>query len=177
MKIRPRFRLRTLFVAVALAAVASWAYWVAWPWWVLHQEQVEFVDSARQLRKDSSPFKDSRVIRSGAHCGRLLITTAIRPRKRPEDLFDFYVWSNAVYCIHYTTTRRIDRDDPGYDTLAPSDSVELLRLTSISTDRARPRLVDNAIVPYFQKYAAYISGERTAEPGFEYQVIYADPPK
>src|SRR5262245_60365163 len=99
MRIRPRFGLGTLFLVTAASALACWGYWIGWPWWTSYREQVQWIETAKQI-KAGMTFREA-VEKSGE----------ARTGHYSDSRFDFGLpyrqansldWPGVEYCICYS---------------------------------------------------------------------------
>jgi hypothetical protein len=173
---RFRFGLRTLLIVVTLAAVGSWAYWIGWPWWQIYHERVQFEAAARQLKAGIS---------TGAAIASLPthkpLTMYAETQGHAVALTD-YTFRESIYCIYYAFR-------PGPQSGAMQkwacDSLEVFRLPRMpnnfqlnSKNRSLWQFGNSPLneEQYCAAFLTFISGDRKENPGFQYELIYADPP-
>ncbi len=180
---RFRFGLRTLLAVVTLAAVGSWGYWIGWPSWVEWREQKDFESSARQIKVGMTRNQWTNLIHWN---------NSNRPASHDYDPqhvrigLTWLAWSNAIYCIFYRVPGGIGLNG---DNNIPCSSVEVFRLPPIPRGyRARTEsgktyeepefkdFPDNTLLVYLSDFQDFISGDRKNNPGFQYELIYSDPP-
>ena len=195
MKFRPRFRLRTLLLAVAAVAVLCWGYWIGWPSWLVYREQCQFEATFKQLHVGSTT-DDMLALQLPDVRGMNWYPLTYQPA------WGWFVrgWPNAVYVA---VCRIRDPIHPGWLaglfgessmdlTRVPFKSVALYRLSPISKDyqpfsarvrHAFPGWAEHLANPKVEKASIYaedfldfITGDRKRNPGFKYELIYADPP-
>jgi hypothetical protein len=176
-----QFRLRTLLVVVTLAAVASWGYWVGRPWWQNYQQQVRFEAAVRQLKTGMTPdaaeallpVKDDYFLIMQWQSGGM------------KEAMGRHVLNNSVYCVLYKFDRVADRT-------TPCVSVLVFRLPHVPRGMAQadgnpdPGVAKDKMDPpppggilteqYFNYFFWFTSVDRKTNPGFEYELIYSDPP-
>src|SRR5437773_2142744 len=96
-----------------------------------------------------------------------------------------YCWIDRIYCIYFVITPTRRRLDPA----DPIQTVEVYRLepappnypwtphvASFSSDVIRFNRHDVPLGNYLSDIAAFLSGDRQQNPGFEYERVYRDPP-
>lgn len=130
----PRFRLRTLLVAVTACAVLVWAYVVGWPWWQLYREQATFEESLKQLRAGITQDAGSDLVRHET-CFHRMMATESTPAGESV-VFGVYSWDNACYCICYVLSR-----SSGQVTRIPTRRIEVYRLPPVPRDYKSPNIV------------------------------------
>jgi hypothetical protein len=181
---RFRFGLRTLLAVVTLTAVASWSYWFGWPWWVNWREQVAFENSVRQIKAGMTRNQWTDLIQWN---------NSNRPASHDYDPqhvrvgLTWLVWPNAVYCIFYRVPGGIGLNG---DNNIPCSSIEVFRLPQIPRGyKARTEsgkeyespefkdFPDIQTLTYVSDFFGFISGDRKNNPGFQYELIYSDPPE
>ena len=74
-----------------------------------------------------------------------------------------YAWPNTIYCIYYVMPQSVS----GNHYQSTFRSVEVFRLSTRPPDYQGK---------YVQDFLKFISGDRTHNPGFQYELIYSDPP-
>lgn len=183
MKLR-RFSLRMLFIAVALAAIASWASWKAWPLWVEWREQKDFESSTRQIKAGMTRNQWSNLV---------AWNSSARPASLRWDAqhvrigLAWVVWENAIYCIFY----RMGTTIPGNDYDAPCSSIEVFRLSPVPTSYQpfssngkimmgsplAKKFPNDMFLAYLADFQEFLSGDRKESHGFNYELIYSDPPQ
>jgi len=181
---RFRFGLRTFLAVVTLAAVGSWAYWVGWPWWLVHREQMQFEESVHQIKAGMTPTAASKLVSCKSRI--TTSTVAFDWQHNPIGL-ERYVWPNAIYCIFYVVPAPKD----GTPSNGACSSVEVFRLPPVpaayqartaggrrSITRTLPPLKpdDIPMYGYIADFLEIISGDRKNNYGFQYELIYSDPP-
>lgn len=191
-----RYSLRTLLVLVTLAAVGSWGYWIGWPQWKLHRRESQFVEPIKNVKAGDM----LRVLQNVVHRDpetRFLTSDSIwdiQP-SRATNMWAF-VFPDRIYCIlmvidgeHHSGSMnddpltRIELLDLGLppaeytdqwrqgrrpvDIFEHSDSATWPPSTSRGTDR---------LSSYLGNFLYFVYGDRKDNPGYQYKVIYADPP-
>jgi hypothetical protein len=172
---RYRFGLRTLLAVVTLAAVGAWGYWIGWPSWKIHREQARFEESLDQLHVGVTSGQvwgmhswhkpDLRMYASRADGIHMTLSR--------------YLWSNRLYFIYY-----LGVSDRKYGSESvPSTSLEVFRVKppppnyTPQTERGRKALDPSSDGWGFMgDFLEFISGDRKTNPGFQYELIYSDPP-
>jgi hypothetical protein len=179
-----RFSLRTVFVLVTLAAVGSWTYWIGWPWWLMHREQTQFEESVHQIKAGMTPTAASKLV---SWKSRITTSTVAFDWQHNPIGLERYVWPNAIYCIFYV----VPAAKHGTPSNGACSSVEVFHLPPVpagyqartgggrrSVTRTLPPLKpdDIPMYGYMADFLEIISGDRKNNPGFEYELIYSDPP-
>jgi hypothetical protein len=184
----PRFGMRTLIVLMTAAVAASWVYWDGWELWLRYRDQQAFLAEARQLKVGDFISRSWRPN----------FATRSRPMVSYEGGYDAkgkysrsisYCWPHALYVVFM-------RFDGSY-----ASSVEVFWLPTApkqyaaKTKRSQfalARRADQLANPgpgrtwrslesasqfaYRLDFVELISGDRSDDMGFEYELIYADPP-
>jgi hypothetical protein len=174
-----RFRLRTLFFLVAAAAVASWVYFVGWPFWQAYQDQKQLEAALMRLPAGSTPF-DLYKVPWDSYTSNLSGSNSIG---HTVDLVA-YTLPTTVYFVYYVYPKACDEHAPR----CPSVSVEVFRVPVApqnyqpQTDQGRDAVANShwaeeAQVAYQNDFLCFISSDRKTNPGFKYELIYADPPE
>ena len=181
-----RFSLRTLLVVVTLAAAASWGYWVAWPWQEHYREQQRVLDFAMQLKSGIDYEElDDEINDRGDIPGRRGGTYTF-DSSGVLFILRRYEWPNVFYFV-------VARFVPPF-----GDSMKRCRSSSIETFRVHPTPADyqpqtelgrreirtsTADLLEIHRRNEYahdcldsIAGNLQPNPGFEYELIYSDPP-
>jgi hypothetical protein len=183
-----RFGLRTLFVVVTLAAVGSWTYWIGWSRWVTYREQVQFVESVEHIKVGMTAFQASKGLKPGSHI--TVFQSAIE--HRPAEVLVGYAWEDCIYCIYYVC---VGDSQPTFQGDKPLVKAQAFRLAAMPTnyqwhgntyqsffqsipksESSSHRVQKYSVAEYVQDFAGFISGDRKTNPGFEYELIYSDPP-
>jgi hypothetical protein len=179
---RFRFGLRTLLMVVTPAAVGSWAYWFGWPWWVNYRERAQFVASVKQVKAGMTIYHGLELTDIEKHAERTQIVGKFDPKIRPVMCF-FYSWANAEYCVRFVGTSW--EQTPEYlhvDVYSPLILFEVFRLPPMPSDYQGqgydgPRLVALwGSHQYLADFAEFLYSDRKHNPGFQYKLIYSDPP-
>jgi hypothetical protein len=181
---RFRFGLRTLLAVVTLAAVASWAYWIGWPWWLDHCERIKMEQSIRQFQPGMPLAQFHGLV--GNALLRLVRVTGFSDGSVGHQVFDFDIGRGLyIACIE------VQLSDPTGDgeicrrlefyrlPLPPIDyrahtshglAVDSSEVTPATTPSERARML------YMADFREFIAGDRKNNPGFQYELIYSDPP-
>jgi len=185
MKFRPRFSLRTLLLVITAAAVLCWGYWVAWPSWLVYREQCQFEATFKQLHVGCTtedmlalPLSEVRAgVRAMEYFGRDRAWRWFMRR-----------WPNAVYVGVFLGESSM------MSQRVPFKSVALYRLSPVPKGyqplsawmrKAWPRFTAEDIANlkaeyasrvYAQDFLDFIIDDPNHNPGFKYELIYADPP-
>jgi hypothetical protein len=166
-----RFSLRTLLVLVTICAVASWVYWIGWPWWRDHRQQSRFVDAARQLKVGmmAGESEHLRDFESKFAAGvRLDIDQNI------EGGLICHYWPDTAYCFYWVQAKQ---DFHGWPLNPPMQRIELYRLPPVPRGYRSTWLpATNPTLDYEFDFLRFLNGDRNNNPGFKYELIYADPP-
>jgi hypothetical protein len=175
----PRYKLRTLFLFVAVFAVASWAYWIGWPWWMMYQEQCRFEESIKQLHVGNTT--------EDFHCPQRAGLSGIVFRSLTNNsVCGYFVnwWPDVIYVV----VVRFLGDEHG-----PFKSVELYSLRTVPSDYHPFSAEANKLVSYYRNenlvsandkarmvyatdFAEFIIGDRKTNSNFKYELIYSDSP-
>jgi hypothetical protein len=179
---RFQFGLRTLLLTVALIAVASWVYCVVWPWWNGNPDQARFLDPAQKIKAGMTRYESYRLVHDEYGCKRY-DSGGLAERKLI--FMTSYCWIDRIYCI-YVVTGPVPRR---HELLEPIYSVEIFRLSpappnypwtpcvaSFHSDVIRFRRSDVPLGNYLSDFAAFLSGDRRQNAGFQYELVYRDPP-
>jgi len=167
---------------VTLTAVASWGYWIGWPWWVIYRQQAQFVASVKHVKAGMTIQKGLEFADSDLHAKRIQITGKFDPKLRPVMCF-FYLWANAVYCVRCVGANW--EQTPEYlhvDVDSPLILFEVFRLPPMPPNYLGqgydgPRLVAlYGSHQYLADFAEFLYTDRKNNPGFQYELIYSDPP-
>jgi hypothetical protein len=159
-----QFRLRTLLALVTFAAVASWAYWIGWPWWLLHKEQARFLESVTNL-KAGVLWKDVNLNCKTCGGGQFAI-----PEFRNKTIV-MNCWPNVTYCVLIEVESAADGINE------TCTKIELFRLPPLSLDEHVPGNSRSPKYEYLRSFFLMIGGDRKDSGGFQYELIYSDPPK
>jgi hypothetical protein len=181
---RFRFGLRTLLAVVTLAAVASWAYWIGWPWWLDYREQMTMERSIRQFQR-GMPLGEFQGLVSGGSL-QLIRISGSSDGMHSHEIFDFDI-GRAVY-IAYIELQVSDPNVPSricdrlefyrlplppidYQACTTSENfVDSSGVTPSTSPKERSRML------YMADFREFLSGDRKNNPGFQYKLIYSDPP-
>jgi len=170
-----QFRLRTLFVLVAVGALLCWGYWIGWPWFVSYREQLMWMDSAVQVRAGMT-FREA-VEKSGeaktGHYSDSRFNYGLPYRQA-----NFLDWPGVEYCICYTRDLTWGPD-------LPLERIEIFRLSLPvawyahfhKKSRGPEDSVRYAPAADHEAFADFVFGDRKNDPGFKYELIYSDPPR
>ena len=156
-----RFSLRTLLVVVTLVAMASWAYWIGWPLWLLHKEQARFLESVRNL-KAGVLWKDVGLQCQTCGGGQYAI------QEFRNKTLVMVCWPNITYCV------LIEIENVG--TIEKCTKIELFRIPPLSLEERDPGNPRNPKREYMRSFFLMIGGDRKDSGGFQYELIYSDPP-
>jgi hypothetical protein len=149
-----------------------WANWIGWPRWQLYRDQVQFEQSLKRIRRGDLIYEMWGLL---AQPERGIRGIASDVQGNPVGWIQ-YDWPNAVYFIYCPLARRAG-GHPDYDL---SLSVEVFRLPPVPrgyaphTARGRNALPDLTFA-YTRDFLEFIGSNRNRNPGFEYQLIHADP--
>ena len=169
---RVQFSLRILFLAFTAAAVACWSYWTAWPRWQVHRDQMSFEAAIKRIKRGDLLYD---------MWGRLgwpergIRGVASNAQGNPVGWIQ-YDWPNAVYFVYCPLQLRAG-GNPDYDLTV---RVEVFRLPPAPRDyvphtaRGKNALPDVTFA-YTRDFLEFIAGDRMHNPGFEYELIHADP--
>jgi hypothetical protein len=155
-----------LFVVVTVAAVASWAYWVGWPWWLDSRERTRFEESAKKLKAGTTHLDAIELVSFDLR--RQVIHKAIGSTES-----DFYVLPGAIYAICYT----IPKDPSIKHWSTPCKQLKVFQIPPVSQEYLD--LHRNMVSPerwYVDDISTQISRHGKSNPGFQYELIYSDPP-
>ena len=173
-----------LLAVVSLAAVASWGYWIAWPWWRAQQEQARFIEAVKQIHIGSTP-SDAWTIISGNR-GHQPVRGYGGSKKGTTFGWLEYEWPNAVYLVAFD----LQDGSSGNPDYMKSESVQLYRLPppragyQPRTNSGQKELSNwkpgDAWAKdqdcYLMDCIDFFSGDQTHAPGFQFELIYSDPP-
>ena len=118
----PRFKLRTLFLFVAVFAVASWVYFIVWPWWQYGREQAQFVESINRIKSGMTIWQAATQVKNGSDL------IGFQDEYHHNTIMVGYAWPNNIYCVFYETKR-----DDWAKTVDPD-----ARMTKIEVFRLEP---------------------------------------
>ena len=193
-----RFSLRTLLTVVMLAAMSSWAYRFGWPWW-RDREYRPLLESVKHLKAGTSEEQALQLIKGVNYPS--VFKTEIHASdqsdtpNRPTSMISC-TWGDTIVCIYFVA----DDDNPGafqglFNSARPCHHIEVFRLaarpdnysvTRIPINRGGwfrytrmlqlIRTQDISLQRYVEDFAAFISSDRKDNPGFQYELIYSDPP-
>ena len=149
-------------MVVTLAAVASWGYWVGWPWWQNYCEQRSIECAAKQLKHGMTADDISQALTEPGHWTSRTNIVCDGPDCRGETHFDT---GNAVYFTYFELQGEGDSDAK-----TPCKSIHVFRF------RRAPADTDNVCDAHASDFFDFISGDRKTNPGFQYELIYSDPP-
>jgi len=155
-----RFSLRTLLMLVTLCAVACWAYWIGWPWWLLYQEQSRLLAAARTLKPGTAWYVH---LPNGTSRGCQLSIGEF-----PNNQLDMFSWPNVTYYILY------EHENGPDGTIAKYKKIEVFKAPPPPPESKKWTLGDYG--DYAREFFLMIGGDRKHNPGFKYELIYADPP-
>jgi hypothetical protein len=182
---RFRFGLRTLLAIVAVAAIASWACWVGRPLWLAHREQTGFEMIVKQLKAGIVTNKAVSMLGQGMASFGWDRGFAFIDDERHSGLMEFS-WPNTTYAIYFEY-----RDKWDISTLSenPWANLEVFRLPNRPIDYTPHTASGRKVIAnlplnsperpewaYRQDLLEFLSGDRKNNPGFEYELIYSDPP-
>ena len=181
---RPQFSLRTLMLVVTVIAAMCGAYWFGWPAWKNHQQQVRFESAVRQLKAGMTARAAEELLPVQSNYFQLM-------HWQPDGNYEAlsrHVLNNVVYCVLYKFDRL-----PSPDALTPYVSVKVFRLPFIphgddpADGNRNPGVTSGKMdppppggiltEPYFNYFFWFVSEDRKINPGFEYELIYSDPPE
>jgi hypothetical protein len=191
-----RFGLRTLLVMVTLAAVGSW-FFFSWPRWKLHLRESQFIEPIKNAKAGDM----LRVVQQFIHRDpetRFLTSDSlwdIQPR-RATNMWAF-VFPDRIYCILMEIDGEHHNGNTNDD---PLNKIELLDLALPPTDYTdqwrqgrRPVAMfehsnstswppppssrgTDKLSSYLGNFLYFVYGDRKDNPGYQYKVIYSDPP-
>jgi hypothetical protein len=187
-KRRFRFGLRTLLIVVTLAAVGSWGYFVGWPWWVVYREQMSVERAAKQLKPGMTLDEAGDILNASCSGFRVMhYQTACEDSGRGYPICHgavHFETTKAGYIAFFEYERGL-ADLPN----AVFKTVEVFRLPPVQanyqprTSRGRSSLdhpsgnpADLPLDMYMEDFFVFLSGDRKTDPGFQYELIYSDPP-
>ncbi|HMC10551.1 MAG TPA: hypothetical protein VKH44_04645 [Pirellulaceae bacterium] len=196
---RFRFSLRALLVLVTLAAVGSWGYWVGWPAWTLYREQRWFERTVSQLKAGSNMDDAFRLLKWQWHRGEYGDNDANKDNNIIQVLR--YELPNSDYYIRFVLPVKAMKN--GSINYCPCSNVEVFRAphvpaeyhaftqAGLEMERWNSGLSDHSTVAgtssrtapytpgeiYGRELRSFIYGDRKNNPGFQYELIYSDPPK
>jgi len=153
---RFRFGLRNLLVVVTLAAVGSWAYWFGWPWWSLHREQMRFEAAVQKMKIGMTQDEELACLPDD-----LTAQIASIGIEWPKPDLHLYLWPNAVYYIINQLSVN--------DYTAKIRRIEVFRLPSTPSKT----VYDQDHVEFLRMISDGLANTK----GFQYELIYSDPPK
>jgi hypothetical protein len=185
-----RFSLRTLVLLLTVTAVATWMYSDGWQRWRWYREQQEFEQQVRGL-------KAGQRMREFQASSRKIVThkSAVRGTQRIEvpkyARYIRYDWPNATYIVYCD----LNVEPPLWPDITKATRVEVYRLSAIpshyapkasaaqdilgriqSMNQMTPWSWDDDALLFTVDFLQMISGNRQDSLGFEYELIYADPP-
>ena len=196
---RFRFGLRTLLVVVALAAVASWAYWIGWPWLTLYREQRRFERTVSQLKAGSNMDDAFRLLKwqwfrieygsSDANSDNNIIKV-LRYELPKSDYYIRFVLpvkamknGSITYCpCSNVEVFRAPHVPAEYHAFT-QDGLEMERWNSRLSDHLTVTGTQSRTAPYTpgeiygRELSSFIYSDRKNNPGFQYELIYSNPPK
>jgi hypothetical protein len=184
-----RFSLWTLFVLVTVVAVGSVAYWIGWPSWQDYCERTSveklFMTFKRGMTTDECEnvffddystfkgqvqFESSSSVRAGTgninlDAGKATYVAFIEFEPNGSDgtvntCKRIEVYQLPQPQVGYKARTEIGRDlESRYFATRPFGPYEFARLL------------------YIKDFNQFITGDRKNNPGFQYELIYSDPPK
>ena len=183
----PRFGMRTLIVLMTAAVAASWVYWDGWELWLRYRDQQAFLAEARQLKTGDLI---SRFWRPN-------FATRSRPIVSDEGAHDAngkysrsiaYCWPHALYVVFI-------RYDGSYASsvevfwlpTAPKQYASQTKRSQLAVARRAEQLANPgpgriwrgaenvSQLAYRLDFVEMISGDRSDDMGFKYELIYSDP--
>jgi hypothetical protein len=179
MKFRPQFSLLTLLIFVAAVAVLSWVY-CGWPKWRAYWEEARFEFAVKQLKVGIIPaVAGNRLSIEGVPA--MQTTYNQHPSARLGDPAFYHVLKqysvqNVVYLVYF----RCPMGQSAFGDSSPCSSIEVFRFPRTPIDGqllskiASPS--ENPVEAYWIKAMGFVVGDRKNNPGFDCQLIYADPP-
>ena|SRR5436190_11162182 len=182
---RFRFGLRTLLAVVALAAVASWGYWVGWPMWLDHRERIAMEKEIRQFQPGMQFDQFHRLVSNNRYL-RLIRTTGFSNDGNGCQIVDFDI-GRAIY-IAYVEVQFIKAKGPSETcrrlefyrlALPPIDyqtHTEHGRAVEASETTLTTGPIERSRMLYMADFREFLAGDRKNKPGFQYELIYSDPP-
>jgi hypothetical protein len=178
---RFRFGLRTLLLLVTLAAVGSWGYWFGWPSWQAFRLRQKFESNVRSLKAGDN-LSGATTLAGAKH-------DALMVLRQAEALY----WSSgmcsyelpgATYCV-FGEFPRLSR---GTECVR----IEVYRIPPMPSGYRSQRNKSNSPLKYGSSHSdlpghypqmeytndffCFLNGDRKNNPGFEYELIYSDPP-
>ena len=185
---RFRFGLRTLLAVVTFAAVGSWMYWIGWPWWTNLCEQSEFLAAVRQIKAGSPTVPMEKLAPGGNHRMRKS-NCEVALLENEKSLYSYF-WENATYCVLVKSTPSRERflapdlaasrvsllaGKSAYEvaSIAPPKQSKIICIEAFRLAQTTPKLSE---ITYQFELLHHLLSDRKNIPGFEYELIYSDPP-
>lgn len=186
---RPRFNLRVALVVTRLAAIVSGVYWHGWERLMRYRAQQAFLAEVGELRRGElisrywhPAFKQQ---------PRPLITSSGGyDAKGKYSKHVAHQWPDAVYVIFwryedsYSTSVEVFWLAPSpkqYTPQTPRAKRELARRADLIANPGPGRIWRGVESPsqlaYRLDFVEMISGDRSDNMGFDYELIYSDPPQ
>ena len=183
----PRFGMRTLIALMTAAVAASWVYWDGWELWLRYRDQQAFLAEAGQ-------FKVGELI---SRHWRPSFTTKSRPMISDEGGYDAhgqysrsisFCWPEALYVVFvryegsYASSVEVFWLPTAPKQYAAQTKRSQFALARRAEQIANPgpgrvwRGVENASqLAYRLDFVEMISGDRSDDMDFKYQLIHEDP--
>jgi hypothetical protein len=177
---RIRFSLRSLLVAFTVVAVLAWFYWTGRFMW----QQAELEHSVKQLQCGQT-FEDAVMVSGQNHVAMLSATGG------PQgELYGWirFQWPNVTYLLLAGLNKSVD----GTLDSCEITSIRVYRIPPAPQDylpqtaRGRQAVTDSSRNgeskdevrrhAYWNDFLAILVGESPDTPGFQYELIHADPP-
>jgi hypothetical protein len=184
----PRFGMRTLMALMTAAVAASWAYWDGWERWLRYRDQQAFLAEARQFRVGELISRRWR-----PH-----FTTSLRPLVSDEGGYDAkgkfsrsvtYCWPEALYVVFmryegsYASSVEVFWLPGAPKQYAPQTKRGQFALARRAEQLANPQpgriwrgIETESQLAYRLDFVELISGDRSEDMGFKYELLHADPP-
>ena len=143
---RFQFGLRTLLLAVALAAIASWVCYVVRPWWKRDPDQVRFLEAAKRIKAGMTIYEPFQLVEHVDYACRYYYET-FGSHEGKTILMTSYCWDDVIYCVYFApdATRlrsaraNSKREDSSGRTGAAEPSEQTARLRRLSHRRSPGR--------------------------------------
>jgi hypothetical protein len=176
-----RFGLRTLLLLVTLAAVGSWGYWIGWPSWQAFRQRKTFESNVRSLKVGDHLTGATNL--AGAKIDGLIVFQQAEAMYWKTGMCS-YELPGATYCIFGEFPRLslgtecvgievylLPPMPPGYRSQRSKSNSHLKYMSSHSD-----LPVHYPQMEYTNDFFCFLNGDRKNNPGFQYELIYSDPP-
>jgi hypothetical protein len=177
-----RFSLRTMFILVTLAALASWFVVSGLPLWKTYQERTSIEAAAKQLKAGTSLFQASDALFAAARKTMWYKIADADGAEESASSVHFATDHDAYIAFLRFRPRQIDAEH------APCTSIEIFRLplapAKYQPQTARGRAAakqpsgyspDQRLNVFISDFLEFLLSDRTNNPGFTYEIIQADP--